>query len=100
MDLGEHEFPFSRGCSFYEVNDNGLIIAARDIVESTIKPGGAALYVSPPNSLLNNGRVEEQVRIFLQRGELLPATKGVLEACRRRGVLPAEATASPTPLLS
>ena len=47
VDLGEHEFPFSRGCSFYEVNDQGLITAGRDIVEQALKPGSSALYVSP-----------------------------------------------------
>lgn len=46
VDLGEHEFPFSRGCSFYEVDNNGKIKAARDIVEQAIKPGSSALYVS------------------------------------------------------
>ncbi|KAI7845310.1 hypothetical protein COHA_001152 [Chlorella ohadii] len=37
------EFPFSRGCSFYEVNEEGKIVFARDIVEPSIKPGDAAL---------------------------------------------------------
>lgn len=37
------QFPFSRGCSFYEVNDQGQIVFARDIVEPAIKPGSAAL---------------------------------------------------------
>ncbi|EFN53111.1 hypothetical protein CHLNCDRAFT_9491, partial [Chlorella variabilis] len=37
------EFPFSRGVSFYEVNDLGQIVFARDIVEPAIKPGAAAL---------------------------------------------------------
>ncbi|KAL4535829.1 hypothetical protein Ndes2526A_g05392 [Nannochloris sp. 'desiccata'] len=40
---GVAQFPFSRGVSFYEVNDNGQIIFARDIVEPTFKPGAAAL---------------------------------------------------------
>lgn len=37
------EFPFSRGVSFYEVNSDGQIVFARDIVEPAIKPGNAAL---------------------------------------------------------
>lgn len=37
------EFPFSRGVSFYEINKEGKIIFARDIVEPTIKPGASAL---------------------------------------------------------
>ncbi|KAK9856775.1 hypothetical protein WJX84_010691 [Apatococcus fuscideae] len=41
--IAGHEFPFSRGVSFYEVNEEGLIVAGRDLVESAIKPGGAAL---------------------------------------------------------
>jgi ketosteroid isomerase-like protein len=40
---GVAQFPFSRGVSFYEVNDQGQIIFARDIVEPTFKPGAAAL---------------------------------------------------------
>ena len=35
--------PFSRGTSFYQLNDQGQIIFARDIVEPSIKPGSAAL---------------------------------------------------------
>ncbi|KAK9828791.1 hypothetical protein WJX72_002086 [[Myrmecia] bisecta] len=42
-DIDGHEFPFSRGCSFYEVNEQGLIVSGRDLVESAVKPGGAAL---------------------------------------------------------
>ncbi|KAK9856460.1 hypothetical protein WJX84_004852 [Apatococcus fuscideae] len=37
------EFPFSRGCSFYEVNAAGKITRARDLVESALKPGSLAL---------------------------------------------------------
>ena len=40
---GVGEFPFSRGVSFYETNDAGQIVFARDIVEPTFKPGAAAL---------------------------------------------------------
>lgn len=40
---GPVAFPFSRGVSFYEINDQGQIVFARDIVEPTIKPGSAAL---------------------------------------------------------
>jgi hypothetical protein len=45
VELDGNEFPFSRGVSFYEVNEQGQIIFARDIVEPTIKPGAAALQV-------------------------------------------------------
>ncbi|MEW5319124.1 MAG: hypothetical protein WDW38_010294 [Sanguina aurantia] len=38
-------FPFSRGCSFYTVNDRGQITHARDLVESPNKPGAAALQL-------------------------------------------------------
>lgn len=41
------EFPYSRGLSFYEVNDEGKITSARDIPEPTIKPGDSAIYVRP-----------------------------------------------------
>ncbi len=34
VEIDGHEFPFSRGCSFYEVDDDGLITSARDLVES------------------------------------------------------------------
>ena len=40
------DFPYSRGLSFYEVNDEGKITSARDIPEPTIKPGDSAIYVS------------------------------------------------------
>ena len=40
---GVAQFPFSRGVSFYEINDEGRIIFARDIVEPALKPGSAAL---------------------------------------------------------
>lgn len=43
LDLAGNEFPFSRGVSFYELDDQGRILRARDIVESAIKPGGVAL---------------------------------------------------------
>ncbi|KAG1670978.1 hypothetical protein FOA52_014367 [Chlamydomonas sp. UWO 241] len=36
-------FPFSRGCSFYTLNDQGQIVQARDLVESPTKPGTASL---------------------------------------------------------
>ena len=42
---GGTEFPFSRGVSFYEVDEDGRIVFARDIVEPAVKPGGAALKV-------------------------------------------------------
>ncbi|GAB4821572.1 hypothetical protein N2152v2_008618 [Parachlorella kessleri] len=43
VELEGHEFPFSRGVSFYEVNERGQIIYARDLVEPTFKPGDSAL---------------------------------------------------------
>ncbi|GLC52361.1 hypothetical protein PLESTB_000620900 [Pleodorina starrii] len=36
-------FPFSRGCSFYTLNQSGQISGARDLVESAAKPGSSAL---------------------------------------------------------
>ena len=45
MDLAGNEFPFSRGVSFYEVNDDGKITSARDCVEPALKPGASALQV-------------------------------------------------------
>lgn len=48
MELeGGIELPFSRGVSFYQV-ENGSIVFARDIVEPGIKIGGAALQASRP----------------------------------------------------
>lgn len=44
VELEGHEFPFSRGVSFYEVDEQGKITSARDLVESAAKPGSAALY--------------------------------------------------------
>lgn len=38
------EFPFSRGASFYQV-ENGRITFGRDVVEPTIKPGHGAIKV-------------------------------------------------------
>ena len=48
LELNGEEFPFSRGLSFYELNDDGKIISARDVPEPTFKPGDAAFYVSKP----------------------------------------------------
>lgn len=57
---GVAEFPFSRGVSFYEINDRGQIKFARDIVEPTLKPGSAALggisLVAPLVRQLNQTR--------------------------------------------
>jgi hypothetical protein len=36
-------FPFSRGTSFYQINEQGQIVFARDVVEPTFKPGASAL---------------------------------------------------------
>ncbi|KAL3161634.1 hypothetical protein ABBQ32_010489 [Trebouxia sp. C0010 RCD-2024] len=44
LELNGVEFPYSRGVSFYEVNDDGKITSARDIPEPTIKPGDSAIY--------------------------------------------------------
>ncbi len=38
-------FPFSRGCSFYTLNQQGQIAKARDLVEGSVKPGASALKV-------------------------------------------------------
>jgi hypothetical protein len=46
VELDGNEFPFSRGASFYEVNADGRIVRARDLVEPAIKPGSAALQAS------------------------------------------------------
>eukprot|EP00889_Picochlorum_renovo_P007470 jgi/Picre1/34500/NNA_001968.t1 len=40
---GMVELPFSRGVSFYRLNNQGRIIFARDIVESPFKPGESSL---------------------------------------------------------
>lgn len=45
LELNGVEFPYSRGVSFYEVDDDGKITSARDIPEPTIKPGDSAIYV-------------------------------------------------------
>ncbi|KAL0050493.1 hypothetical protein WJX82_000777 [Trebouxia sp. C0006] len=44
LELNGEDFPYSRGLSFYEVNDDGKITSARDIPEPTIKPGDSAIY--------------------------------------------------------
>lgn len=41
--VAQFPFPFSRGVSFYEIDEDGRIKFARDIVEPTFKPGAAAL---------------------------------------------------------
>lgn len=43
VELDGAPFPNARGCSFYRINDSGQICYARDIVESPIKAGDAAL---------------------------------------------------------
>ncbi|KAL6751232.1 hypothetical protein V8C86DRAFT_3106951 [Haematococcus lacustris] len=45
VEIGEGTvFPFSRGCSFYTLDDSGKIIkVARDLVEGAFKPGSGAL---------------------------------------------------------
>lgn len=43
VELDGTPFPNARGCSFYRINDRGQICYARDIVESPIKAGDAAL---------------------------------------------------------
>ncbi len=46
MEIGDGiPFPFSRGCSFYTLNDQGKILSARDLVEGSLKPGSSTLYL-------------------------------------------------------
>ena len=45
VEIDGTELPFSKGCSFYHMNERGLIVYARDIVEPSIKPGHAALQM-------------------------------------------------------
>jgi len=37
--------PFSRGCSFIRLDEEGKIVFARDVVEPAIKPGHSAMKV-------------------------------------------------------
>jgi hypothetical protein len=46
VEVNGHEFPFSRGASFYELNSQGKILYGRDLVEPALKPGSSALLVS------------------------------------------------------
>lgn len=46
VEVNGHEFPFSRGASFYELNADGQIVYGRDLVEPALKPGSSALLVS------------------------------------------------------
>ena len=46
VEVDGHEFPFSRGASFYEVSSRGQILYGRDLVEPALKPGSSALLVS------------------------------------------------------
>ena len=43
MEIDGHEFPFSRGVSFYEFDASGKMLKARDVVEGAIKPGSSTL---------------------------------------------------------
>ncbi|KAK9826114.1 hypothetical protein WJX81_004563 [Elliptochloris bilobata] len=43
VEVDGNEFPFSRGASFYELDSEGRIVYARDLVEPAVKPGGSAL---------------------------------------------------------
>ena len=45
VEVDGNEFPFSRGASFYEVNEDGQIVYGRDLVEPALKPGSSALLV-------------------------------------------------------
>lgn len=47
VEVDGNEFPFSRGASFYELDSEGRIVYARDLVEPAVKPGSAALWVHP-----------------------------------------------------
>eukprot|EP00798_Chlamydomonas_sp_ICE-L_P031732 gene31732-6931_t len=44
VEIGNVALPNSRGCSFYTLNEEGLIIQARDLVEPAIKPGSNAYW--------------------------------------------------------
>lgn len=43
VEIDGHEFPFSRGVSFYEFDSDGKMLKARDVVEGAVKPGTATL---------------------------------------------------------
>jgi hypothetical protein len=45
VEVDGNEFPFSRGASFYEINEQGQIQYSRDLVEPALKPGSSALLV-------------------------------------------------------
>ena len=45
VEIDGHEFPFSRGVSFYEFDADGKMLKARDVVEGSVKPGTATLRV-------------------------------------------------------
>ena len=45
VEIDGNIFPFSRGVSFYEMNSDGKILRARDVVEGAVKPGTGALQV-------------------------------------------------------
>ena len=43
VEIDGHEFPFSRGVSFYEFDSGGKMLKARDVVEGAVKPGSSTL---------------------------------------------------------
>ncbi len=43
VEIDGHEFPFSRGVSFYEFDSDGKMLKARDVVEGAVKPGSSTL---------------------------------------------------------
>ena len=45
VEIDGNIFPFSRGVSFYEMDSEGKILKARDVVEGAVKPGTGALQV-------------------------------------------------------
>lgn len=45
VEVNGIKFPFSRGASFYKVNDDRKISFVRDVVEPALKPGHAALRI-------------------------------------------------------
>lgn len=49
VEIDGNIFPFSRGVSFYEMDSEGRILRARDVVEGLSKPGTGALQVGNSN---------------------------------------------------
>jgi len=45
VEVGGIPMPFSRGCSFYKVDDDGRVVFGRDVVEFLIKTGDATFPI-------------------------------------------------------